>query len=133
MSKIRKIYNRRSVCKLHCVQFTFLKLNVCADYMRPADRGFKNIDAMLSSKGCTLVRPPSVQSGSKLTKDEVRLTKQVASLRIHIERCIRRATREFSFLKAHSCVQHHLIKYLDHCVVISSGISNVQPLLIRSE
>ncbi|GBP18972.1 N-alpha-acetyltransferase 11 [Eumeta japonica] len=38
--------------------------------------------------GVLLVRPPSVVSGAKLTKSEAKETKQIASLRIHVERCV---------------------------------------------
>ncbi|XP_060882127.1 uncharacterized protein LOC132953807 [Metopolophium dirhodum] len=51
-----------------------------------ADRGFKSIDFMLEKRVCKLVRPPSVFSNKKSTKEEVLETKRIASLRIHIER-----------------------------------------------
>ncbi|KAK4885149.1 hypothetical protein RN001_001420 [Aquatica leii] len=36
-----------------------------------ADRGFKQIEGLLNKKNCTLVRPPSVSSGKKMTAEEV--------------------------------------------------------------
>lgn len=59
-----------------------------------ADRGFKHIQSVLNKKKCKLLRPPSVTTTSKSTKAEVLKTKSIASLRIHIERVIRRV-REF--------------------------------------
>lgn len=41
-----------------------------------ADRGFKHIAQMLTEKQCVLVRPPSVQSGQKLSKLEALETKK---------------------------------------------------------
>lgn len=95
-----------------------------------ADRGFKGVESILQEKGCTLVRPPSLKSGTKMSKADVRHTKQVASIRIHIERAIRRL-REFHLLKLHSCVHHNMLKYLDHCVTTACGIANLQPALIK--
>lgn len=66
-----------------------------------ADRGFKHVEVYLRKMGVLLVRPPSVVSGAKLTKAEAKETKQIASLRIHVERVIRRL-REFNMLKPHA-------------------------------
>jgi len=95
-----------------------------------ADRGFKGIAAMLEKKKCTLVRPPSVSANEKCTKQEVKLSKRIASLRIHIERTIRRI-REYSFLKPHACINHRLVKYTDSVVKIVCGLVNLQPPLIK--
>lgn len=65
-----------------------------------ADRGFKHLEQCLKKAGITLVRPPSVETGVKMSKTEAKFTKQIASLRIHIERVIRRL-REFRMLKPH--------------------------------
>jgi hypothetical protein len=66
-----------------------------------ADRGFKHIEPLLLGIGCKLTRPPSTASGCKLSKEQVKETKKIASLQVHIERVIRRI-REFSFLKPHA-------------------------------
>ncbi|XP_050554357.1 uncharacterized protein LOC126911390 [Spodoptera frugiperda] len=96
-----------------------------------ADRGFKHIEELLLQKGINLVRPPSVPSNSKLSKQDVLKTKQIASLRIHIERVIRRL-REFSMLKPHSVVNRKLLKYLDECVVIACALINIQDSIIKN-
>lgn len=95
-----------------------------------ADRGFKHIETYLIQKGFTLVRPPSVATGSKLTKNEAKLTKEVASLRIHVERVIRRI-REFSMLKPHAVVNLNLLSVLDFCVITASARRNLQDSLIK--
>ncbi|RVE41401.1 hypothetical protein evm_013949 [Chilo suppressalis] len=44
----------------------------------------------LKQRGFTLLRPPSVAVESKLTKSEAKQTREIASVRIHVERVIRR-------------------------------------------
>ncbi|KAJ8946140.1 hypothetical protein NQ314_008962 [Rhamnusium bicolor] len=94
-----------------------------------ADRGFKHIEHLLVSKGCVLVRPPTVSAGTKPTKDEVLETKRIASLRIHIERVIRRL-REFSFLAPHACIDNKLLGYTDNVIKIVCGLINLQSGII---
>ncbi|XP_041988815.1 uncharacterized protein LOC121740242 [Aricia agestis] len=95
-----------------------------------ADRGFKSIESLLSQKGFALLRPPSVHTGTKLSKKEVKQTKQIASLRIHIERVIRRL-REFSILKMHTVVNSNLIGMLDLCIKTACALINLQDSLIK--
>lgn len=95
-----------------------------------ADRGFKHIEQLLVQRKCSLVRPPSVSSGEKLGKKEVLLTKRIASLRIHIERVIRRL-REYKFLKPHSSIHKKLIPLMDHIIIIASGLANLQGPIVK--
>ncbi|XP_060801538.1 uncharacterized protein LOC106142105 [Amyelois transitella] len=95
-----------------------------------ADRGFKHVEVYLRQRGMVLVRPPSVQSGTKFSKAEAKETKQIASLRIHIERVIRRL-REYSMLKPHACLNLGLVKVLDDVITIACGLINLQDSLIK--
>lgn len=95
-----------------------------------ADRGFKNLSHLLQTKKCTLIRPPSVSKSSPSSKDEVRQSKQIAALRIHIERVINRL-REFHMLLPHACVDHNLIPIIDEVITISCGLVNLQDVLIK--
>lgn len=95
-----------------------------------ADRGFKNIEPILNQMGINLVRPPSVIAGAKLSKAEVRLTKIIASLRIHIERVIRRV-REFHMLKQHSVVNANILRVLNDVIIIACALVNLQDSLIK--
>ncbi|XP_043202322.1 uncharacterized protein LOC122370632 isoform X2 [Amphibalanus amphitrite] len=95
-----------------------------------ADRGFKSLEPLLAQKGCTLVRPSSVSSSSVMTKKEVKWSKQIASLRIHVERAIRRV-REFELLRPNACIEHQLWSLLDECVLTVCALTNLQPPLIR--
>ncbi|KAK9736907.1 DDE superfamily endonuclease [Popillia japonica] len=95
-----------------------------------ADRGFKHIEQILNEKGVGLLRPPTVKAGTKLSKAEVRQTKIIASLRIHIERVIRRL-REFYMLKQHSVINSNLLRVLDDVIVIACALINLQDSLIK--
>lgn len=95
-----------------------------------ADRGFKHIDALLLQHKCTLVRPPSVSEGKKLSKSESREAKRIASLRIHIERIIRRV-REFQMLRMQYVVHNSLLYLMNCIVIIVCGLINVQEPLIK--
>lgn len=95
-----------------------------------ADRGFKNIDHMLAQKKCNLVRPPSVFTNKKSTKEEVLETKRIASLRIHIERVIVRL-REFKTLKPHALMHLSLVSNVDDIIIIACALINLQKLIIK--
>ena len=53
-----------------------------------ADKGF-TIDEQLHSRGVTLNIPPFMKDG-KLAAHDVKLTREIATLRIHVERAIER-------------------------------------------
>lgn len=95
-----------------------------------ADRGFKAVEPVLASEGCRLVRPETVMSSSVLTRDQVLWSKQVASLRIHVERAIRRV-REFAMLRPRAVIGAQLVRFSDYCIRIAAGLVNVQPPLTR--
>ncbi|KAI4455533.1 dde superfamily endonuclease [Holotrichia oblita] len=84
------------------------------------DRGFKHIQNLLARTGCKLIRPPGVQGQTKLSKKEVLETKRIASLRIHIERTIRRI-REFKLLKPHSCINNKFVTGIDDAITIAAA------------
>ena len=95
-----------------------------------ADRGFKAVEPALVSVGCSLVRPESVTASAVLEKDQVLWSKQVASLRIHVERAIRRV-REYAMLRPHAVVDAKLADYADSCMFIACGLVNVQEPLTK--
>lgn len=95
-----------------------------------ADRGFKHIDSLLHSKGCKLIRPPSVTQGEKLSKSQVLMNKRIASLRVHIERVIRRV-REFSICEPHACIHPDILYLMNYIIIIVCAIVNLQGPLIK--
>lgn len=94
------------------------------------DRGFKGIEPLLRSKGCFLIRPDSVSSNEIPAADRVLFSKQVASLRVHVERAIRRI-REFAMVKPHAVVENAMIPHLDRIVNAVCGFVNLQHDLIK--
>lgn len=96
-----------------------------------ADRGFKQIVPLLEKKQCKLVRPPSVHTAEKQTASQVRQSKLIASVRIHIERVIRRL-REFKMIAPHACIPKKLLAYLDYIVIVACAIVNLQGPLIQN-
>lgn len=89
-----------------------------------ADRGFKHLESHLSNKNVKILRPPSVSKDCKMSKAEAVESKVIASLRVHIERVIRRV-RLYRILKPHSVVNNKLVKSLDDVVKVSCGLINL--------
>jgi hypothetical protein len=120
-----------------CSDFTIVEDSGFLDKLSPgalvmADRGFKNISFLLEQRGCSLVRPPSVFASRVSTKEEVKQSKRIAALRIHVERVIGRL-RDFSMLMPHACVDIHLVPLLDYAIIIACGIVNFQDHLIKKQ
>lgn len=96
-----------------------------------ADRGFKHVDNILHGQKSELIRPPSVSQSEKPTKQEVLETKRIASLRIHVERVIRRA-REYAMLEPHSCLDSAYFPLIDDVMCISCALINLQSPIIKT-
>lgn len=94
-----------------------------------ADRGFKHVHNMLLQKNCILIRPASVGVNDQSTAKDVKESRQIASIRIHIERIIRRV-REFHILHPHACTNHHLVHLMSHFALIACGIINFQKAIL---
>ena len=86
---------------------------------------------VLNEKNCELIRPPSVSSSEKMTADEVIETKRIASLRIHIERVIRRL-REYNILEPHSCLDLNVMLYINDIITIVAGLIICKHLLLKN-
>ncbi|KAJ8938666.1 hypothetical protein NQ314_011405 [Rhamnusium bicolor] len=95
-----------------------------------ADRGLKQIESLLNKKGCTLVRPPSVSNNEKMTKKDVLFTKRIASVRIHIERVIKRI-RDFQLLSPHAVIGTEMVQKLNTAMKIACAIINLQQPIIN--
>lgn len=97
-----------------------------------ADRGFKNVSRLLEEIGATLVRPPSVSASERSSALDVKLTRRIAGLRIHVEKVIGRL-RDFQMLLPHACIDIHLVSALDDVIVIACGVINLQDHLIAGQ
>ncbi|KAI4468018.1 thap domain protein [Holotrichia oblita] len=120
-------FGGRTTDKTIVEELTFLNLlEPGAEVM--ADRRFKHIADQLATIKNHLVRPPSVLSGQKSSKEVVKEAKRIASLRIHVERVTSRI-RDFAILQSHATIKLSLVKYLDLIVQIVCGIINIQDYL----
>ena len=95
-----------------------------------ADRGFKEIEGALASKGCTLVRPPSVKKDVNLERSDILKMRTVAGLRIHIERVIGRL-RVFRALDIHARFPLPMVDLLDDAVAIGCGLINLMERIVK--
>ena len=95
-----------------------------------ADSGFKNVSALLQRRNCTLIQPSSVSQDTQCSREEVKQSKQITALCIHVKLLIGRV-REFRMLSPHACVDRGPIEILDYAVIIACGIINLQDNLIK--
>lgn len=95
-----------------------------------ADRGFKNVATEVANQGGVLIRPPSIIDNQPLTKEEAMQAKEIASVRIHVERLIRRF-REYRICAPHAELPVYFFNKLDDVVKIVAGLVNLQGPLIR--
>jgi len=97
-----------------------------------ADKGFTITEA-LKKKGATLNIPPFLRESlsGQFTVNEVEQTQQIAAVRIHVERAIRRI-KEYHFFD--SVVPLSLIGSIDQLWVICSILCNFRgPLIDEKE
>ena len=92
-----------------------------------ADRGFQ-IKEELMLKFCTLSVPPGVRVKAQMTTTECKTTKNVANLRIHVERAIIRI-KTFRILK--SILPITILHNIDDIVKTCAGLCNLKPLLFK--
>jgi hypothetical protein len=95
-----------------------------------ADRGFKSLEASLDSVGVMLKRPPSVAGGQPMSEDNCKLTKEIASLRVHVERFIGKL-RTYLFLAPHATTSIQLVPCVELAVKVVVGLVNLGRPLIR--
>lgn len=95
-----------------------------------ADRGFKKIEPLLRARKCIFVRPASGSAGVKPTMKDVRESRKIAGLHIHVERAIRRL-RELTFVSPHSHISNKFIRRTGDAVRVVCGLINLQSPLIK--
>lgn len=91
-----------------------------------ADRRFKIREELLTM-GANLAIPPSSAASMQMCARDVRQTSQIANVRIHVERAIRRI-KVFRILKQEMPVS--VLPLADDIVVVCAALSNLQGLLI---
>ena len=101
-------------------------LNVDDEVM--ADRGFQ-IREELMLRFCSLSVPPGARVKSQMTKVECKKTKDVANLRIHVERAINRI--KYRILK--NILPITMLHHVDDIVKTCAALCNLKPLLINEK
>ena len=91
-----------------------------------ADRGF-TIKDMLQEIGVDLNIPPFYEGRKQLPAEEVKKGRQIASVRIHVERAIGRI-KNFSILRGNFPLS--MIRLANQIVCICAWLSNFQPALV---
>ena len=94
-----------------------------------ADRGFQ-IHEELLLRFCNFQVPPGARAKSHMTADECKKTKDIANLRIHVERAINRI-KFFQILKG--VIPVTMLQHIDDIVVTCAALSNLKPKLIKKK
>lgn len=102
------------------------------DYIDPndqwmADRGFL-IGGEILQRGGELIMPPGAKGHQQMIAAEVKKTKDVANLRIHVERAIQRM-KCFRFLKNQIPLTY--VPLLDQILIIVGALCNIQGPLVK--
>jgi hypothetical protein len=91
-----------------------------------ADRGFQ-IKEQLLLRHATLAIPPSSKGKEQMSSKDVKLTKRVANLRIHVERAINRI-KWFRILK--NTLPLSLVPCIDDIACVCGALCNLRPPLV---
>ena len=95
-----------------------------------ADKGFPEIKTAIDEKGknVLLVMPPFLEN-SEFTVEEVEETKNIASVRIHIERIMRR----LRIFKINEYFTHNLSPFCDKIMFMCAVLVNLQAAIIKDD
>ena len=91
-----------------------------------ADRGFTVCD-VLAEKGMQLNIPPFMKGREQLTTEDVKRGRNIASLRIHVERAISRI-KNYTILKGTLPIT--MIRIANQIVSVFAWLTNFQPALV---
>ena len=92
-----------------------------------ADRGFQIREDLLNYY-CTLSIPPGARLKDQMTAAECKKTKEIANLRIHVERAINRI-KTYRILK--NVMPMTLLPLIDDIVLTCAALCNLKPPLIK--
>ena len=94
-----------------------------------ADRGFQ-IHEELLLRFCSLQVPPGARTKSQMTTDNFKKAKDIANLRIQVERAINRI-KFFRILER--VIPVTMLHHIDDIVVTCAALSNLKPKLIQKK
>ena len=119
-------YGGRTTDQFICKDSNFYNLLEAGDEIM-ADRGFQIKEDLLLYY-CSLSVPPGARIKAQFCMSECEKTKEVANLRIHVERAINRL-KEFKILK--SVVPINMLTHADSIVKTCAALCNLQSHLIN--
>ena len=119
-------YGGRTSDQFICQNSGFYNLLEFGDEVM-ADRGFQIREDLLHHY-CTLRIPPGARVKSQMTASECQKTKEVANLRIHVERAINRI-KTFRILK--NTLTLTMLPHADDIIRTCAAISDIQAPLIK--
>ena len=123
---LSEAYGGRTTDKHICQDSPFYNLLEPGDEVM-ADRGFQIKEDLLYHR-CTLSVPPGARVKSQFSTDQCTMTKEIANLRIHVERAINRL-KTFRILK--TTFPLTMLPLADDIVRVCAVICNIQRPLIR--
>lgn len=124
---LSELWGGRASDKHVVANSSFLRHLVPGDQVM-ADRGF-TIKEMLMMRGAELVMPPGIRGKSQMTSLEIKQTKRIANVRIHVERVIRRV-KQFRLLS--QTIPVNLIPLCNDIVTVCCAITNLTGPLVKS-
>ena len=92
-----------------------------------ADRGFL-IEEDITSRNCYMIMPSFTKGKKQLSQKEVECSRQLARVRIHVERAIQRIK---IFQVLNTSMQLSLVPQVNSILTICCAISNLQPKLVK--
>ena len=120
-------YGGRASDRFICMDSGFFDLLERDDEIM-ADRGFQ-IKEDLLLRFCSLSIPPGARIKSQMTSSECKKTKDVANLRIHVERAINRL-KTYRILKTTMPIT--VLHLADDIIRTCAALCNLKPHLIKS-
>ena len=123
---ISELYGGRTSDRHIVVNSGFLNYILPYDQVL-ADRGFPIREEMLV-KQAELVLPPAAKGTTQMASADVRKTKTVANVRIHVERVIRRL-KHFRILS--QTVPISMLCHLNDILVVCAAITNMQGPIVK--
>ena len=93
-----------------------------------ADKGFPQIEPDCNNKGAFLVMPPFKRGNRQFSESENKEGYKCSSLRIHVERAIRR----LKYFQILTFLTNDLVPHMDKLIVVIAFICNNMPDLIKS-
>lgn len=95
-----------------------------------SDKGFPSIRTDVKDKGGVILMPPFNSGGGQLSQEDMDATYKIASVRIHVERVIRRL-KVYRILR--NTVPLTLVPHMNKVFSVCAALVNMEPPIIRKK